>query len=86
MPLAVSLPPSYKHFNEIMLYNNNDTLSFDDVNANLLSQENFDLEVRSNDKAKSVSVRGRTCEKEGANRRNNKSKSRGHKSNKLFKY
>jgi len=27
--------PSYKHFNEILLYSENDTLSFENVKANL---------------------------------------------------
>ena len=36
--LVVSLPPSYKHFKEILLYSNNDTISFKDVKANLLSK------------------------------------------------
>ena len=62
--LVVSLPTSDKHFKEIMLYSNNDTLSFDDVKANLLSEEKFDLEVRSDDKAKGFSVRGRASENE----------------------
>jgi len=63
--LVVSLPSSCcKHFKEIMLYSNNDTLSFDDIKANLLSEEKFDLEVRSDDKAKGFSVRGRASENE----------------------
>ncbi|KAF1860594.1 hypothetical protein Lal_00021667 [Lupinus albus] len=41
--LVVSLPSTYKHFKEIMLYGNNDTLSFEDVKSNLLSKEKSDL-------------------------------------------
>ena len=52
----------------------------------MLSKEKFDLEVHSNDKAKGLSMRERTSEKEGTNRRNTMSKSRGCKSNKLYKY
>ena len=36
--LVVSLPPSYKHFKEIMLHNNSNTISFEDVKSNLLSK------------------------------------------------
>jgi len=68
--LPVSLPSSYKHFNKILLYSNNDTLSFKDVKSTLLSKEKFDPEVRSDDKAKGLFVRGRSFEKEGTNRRN----------------
>ena len=37
--LVVSLPSTCKHFKEIMLYGNNDTLSFEYVKSNLLSKE-----------------------------------------------
>ena len=50
-----------------MIYSNNETLSFDDVKANLLSKENFDLKVRSDDEAEGLLVRGRTSKKEGIN-------------------
>ncbi|KAE9601143.1 putative RNA-directed DNA polymerase [Lupinus albus] len=43
--LVVSLPYTYKHFKEITLYGNNDTLSFEDVKSNLLSKEKFDLKL-----------------------------------------
>ena len=43
--LVVSLPPSYKHFKEIMLYSNSNTLSFEDVKSNLLSKEEFYLDI-----------------------------------------
>jgi len=69
-----------------MLYINSHTLFFDDIKANLLSKEKFDLEVHSNDKAEGFSVRGRTFEKEGISRRNTRSKFKGRKSNKLYKY
>ena len=36
--LVVSLRFCYKRFKEILLHNNNDTLSFEDVKANLLSK------------------------------------------------
>ena len=39
------MPTSYKHSKEILLYSNNDTLSFEDVKANLLSKEKFNLEL-----------------------------------------
>ena len=43
--LVVSLPHSYKYLREILLYSNNDTLSFKEVKANLLSKGKFELEV-----------------------------------------
>ena len=42
---VVLLSASCKHFKEILLDTNNDTLSFEDVKANLLSKETFDFEV-----------------------------------------
>ena len=70
--LSLCSPP--KHFKEILLYSNNDTLSFEDVKSNLLSKEKFILAVRSDDKAEGLFVRGRSSEKEGTNRRNSISK------------
>ena len=58
--LVVSLPPTYKHFKEIMLYGNGYILSFEDVKSNLLSKEKFDIDSRSEVKAESLSVRGRS--------------------------
>ena len=62
MLLVVSLSPSYKHFKEILLYRNNDAISFEDVKANLSSKEKYDLEVHSDDKAEGLSIRGRSSE------------------------
>ncbi|KAF1884185.1 hypothetical protein Lal_00035251 [Lupinus albus] len=84
--LVVSLPSTYKHFKEIMLYGNNDTLSFEDVKSNLLSKEKFDLEVNSVDKGEGLSVRGRTQEKRSTSYKKFKSKSRCRKSNKTCRY
>jgi len=42
---------------KILVYSNNDTLSFKDVKANLLFKEKFDLEVRSDNKAEGQSQR-----------------------------
>jgi len=55
--LVVSLSSSYKHFKEILLYSNNETLSFEDIKASLLSKEKFDLELLSNDKDEGLNVR-----------------------------
>ena len=43
--LVVSLPPSYKHFKEIMLYSNSNTISFEDVKSSLLPKEKFDHDI-----------------------------------------
>nr|GEU38202.1 retrovirus-related Pol polyprotein from transposon TNT 1-94 [Tanacetum cinerariifolium] len=40
--LVISLPASYKHFKDIMLYDNRETLSFDDVKSTLLSKQKYD--------------------------------------------
>jgi hypothetical protein len=45
--LVVSLPPSFKHFKEIMLYGNHTSLSFENVKSNLLSKGKFDVDSRS---------------------------------------
>ena len=84
--LVVSLPSTYKHFKEIMLYSNNDTLSFEDVKSNLLSKEKFDLDIHSEDKGEGLSVRGRTKEKWSTSNKKSRSKSRGRKSNKTCRY
>jgi len=74
--LVVSSPPSYKHFKEIMLDSNSDTISFEDVRSNLLSKEKFDRDIHT-DSVEGLVVRGRTIEnKENGNRRKNCSKSR----------
>jgi len=97
--LVVSLPSTYKHFKEIMLYGNddtlsfedmlygnNDTLSFEDVKSNLLSKEKFDLEVHSVDRGEGLNVRGRTQEKRSTSDKKFRSMSRGRKSNKFCGY
>ena len=74
--LVVSLPASYKHFKEIILYSNFDTISFEDVKSNLLSKEKFDHDIHT-DSAERLVVRGRTTEKRGNDsRRKNHSKFR----------
>nr|GEV63983.1 retrovirus-related Pol polyprotein from transposon TNT 1-94 [Tanacetum cinerariifolium] len=44
--LFISLPASYKHFKEIMLYDNRETLSFDDVKSAFLSKQKYDDDVK----------------------------------------
>ena len=56
--LVVSLPPSFKHFKEIMLYGNHTSLSFENVKSNLLSKEKFDVDSRSESKGEGLIVRG----------------------------
>lgn len=60
--LVISLRASYKHFKENLLYNKNNTLSFEDVKTNLLSKEKFDLEART-EKGEGLSVRGESFNK-----------------------
>ena len=79
--LIVSLPPSYKHFKEIMLYGSSDSISFKDVKSHLLSKENFDLEVNNDDKAEGLNIRGRFHEKGNTHKKKFRSKSRGRKPN-----
>nr|GEV94970.1 retrovirus-related Pol polyprotein from transposon TNT 1-94 [Tanacetum cinerariifolium] len=43
--LVISLPASYKHFKEIMVYGNRETLWFDDVKSDLLSKQKYDDDV-----------------------------------------
>lgn len=79
--LVVSLPASYKHFKKKLLYNNKNTLSFEDVNANLLSKEKFDLEVRTK-KGEGLLVRGKSFDKGNIS----KSKFERRKSKKSYSY
>ena len=62
--LVVSLTPSYKHFKDIMLYSNSDTISFEGVKSNLLSKEKFDHDIHA-DPTKGLVVRGKTTEQNG---------------------
>jgi hypothetical protein len=55
--LVVSLPPSFKHFKEIMLYGNHTSLSFENVKSNLLSKEKFDVDSHSEPKGECLIVR-----------------------------
>ena len=41
--LVVSLPPSYKHFKEIMLYSSSTNISFENVKSNMLSRRSLIL-------------------------------------------
>lgn len=85
--LVVSLPPSFKHFKEIMLYGNRETLSFEDVKSNLLSKEKFDVEGSSKEQGEGLFVRGRPNEKGNTNyKRNSRSKSRKPKFSKTCRY
>ena len=84
--LVVSLPSSYKHFKKILLYSNDKTLSFKDVEASLFSKEKFNLELHSNDKGEGLNVRCRPPGKKGTIRRNSNSNSKRCKSNKFCKY
>jgi hypothetical protein len=50
--LVVSLPTSFKHFKEIILYGNYTSLSFENVKSNLLSKKNLMLILVLNPKVK----------------------------------
>lgn len=86
--LVVSLPKSYKHFKEIMLYGNHEILDFDDVKSNLLSKEKFDSESSSNNQGEGLIVKGRNLEKSHDFKKSGKSRSisRNKYQNKSCKY
>ena len=83
--LVVSLPPSYKHFKEIMLYSNSNTISFEDVKSNMLSKEKFDLNIHA-DSAERLVIKGKTTEKENGNKSKNRSKSKNPHAGKTCNY
>jgi hypothetical protein len=56
--LIVSLPSSFKHFKEIILYGNHTSLSFENVKSNLLSKEKSGVDSRSEPKGEGLIVRG----------------------------
>jgi transposase InsO family protein len=84
--LVVSLPATFNHFKEIMLYGNQDTLSFENVKSNLLSKEKFDVDSRSEVKAEGLIVRGRSSHKDNSFRSKSRSKSRDNKSRLFCRY
>jgi len=83
--LVMSLLPSYKHFKEIMIYSNSNTISFEDVKSNLLSKEKFDLDIHA-DSTERLVVRCKTTEKGNGNRSKNCSKSKNHHVGKTCNY
>jgi len=83
--LVMSLPPSYKHFKEIMLYSNSNTISFDDVKSNLLSKEKSDLDIHA-DSTEGLVVRGKTTKKRNDNRSKNHSKCKNSHAGKTCNY
>ncbi|GJZ24612.1 retrovirus-related pol polyprotein from transposon TNT 1-94 [Tanacetum coccineum] len=85
--LVISLPASYKHFKEIMLYGNRETLSFDDVKSALLSKQKYDDDVEP-ESGEGLVARGRSSDRGESSNKNKKhrSQSRGKYSNKSCKY
>nr|GEU55404.1 retrotransposon protein, putative, Ty1-copia subclass [Tanacetum cinerariifolium] len=85
--LVISLPASYKHFKEIMLYGNRETLSFDDVKSTLLSKQKYDDNVETESGKGSV-ARGQSSDRGESSNKNKKhrSQSRRKYSNKSCKY
>ncbi|KAL8153408.1 hypothetical protein V2J09_011168 [Rumex salicifolius] len=58
--LICSLPPSYKHFKEIMLYGSNaECISLEDVKSNLLAKEKFDVDKSIENPAEGLYVKGK---------------------------
>jgi hypothetical protein len=84
--LVVSLPPSFKHFKEIMLYGNHTSLTFENVKSNLLSKEKFDVDSCSESKGEGFIVRGRTQQAGSSNKPKSRSKSRDRKPNNFCHY
>nr|GEY17628.1 retrovirus-related Pol polyprotein from transposon TNT 1-94 [Tanacetum cinerariifolium] len=60
--LVISLLASYKHFKEIMLYGNRETLSFDDVKSALLSKQKYDDDVEP-ESGEGLVARGRSSDR-----------------------
>nr|GEX17555.1 retrovirus-related Pol polyprotein from transposon TNT 1-94 [Tanacetum cinerariifolium] len=60
--LVISLPASYKHFKEIILYGNRETLSFDDVKSALLSKQKYDDNVEP-ESGEGLVARGRSSDR-----------------------
>nr|GEW03723.1 retrovirus-related Pol polyprotein from transposon TNT 1-94 [Tanacetum cinerariifolium] len=60
--LVISLPAFYKHFKEIMLYGNRETLSFDDVKSALLSKQKYDDDVEP-ESGEGLVARGRSSDR-----------------------
>ncbi|GJU96176.1 retrovirus-related pol polyprotein from transposon TNT 1-94 [Tanacetum coccineum] len=85
--LVISLPASYKHFKEIMLYGNRETLSFDDVKSALLSKQKYDDDVEP-ESGEGLVARGRSSDRGESSNKNkeHRSRSRGKYSNKSCKY
>jgi len=81
----VSLPPSYKHFKKIMLYSKFDTISFEDVESNLLSKEKFDLNIHA-DSGEGLVVRGKIIQNGNGNMSKNRSKPRNPHADKTSNY
>jgi len=84
--LILSPPSTYKQFKQIMLYGNNETLSYEDVKSNLLSKEKFDLDVHSEDKGEGLFVRGRSQDKWSTSKKKFRSTSKGHNFSKTCRY
>ncbi|GJR33042.1 retrovirus-related pol polyprotein from transposon TNT 1-94 [Tanacetum coccineum] len=85
--LVISLPASYKHFKEIMLYGNRETLSFIDVKSALLSKQKYDDDVDP-ESGEGLNARGQSSDWGESSNKNkkNQSQSRGKYSNKSCKY
>jgi hypothetical protein len=69
-----------------LLDGNHTSLTFENVESNLLSKENFDVDSRSKSKDEGFIVRGRTQQADSSNKPKSRSKSRDRKPNNFCRY
>ena len=86
--LLRSLPPSYKHFRDTLIYSRQ-TLKLEDVKAALFSKELIDKELgtsRNDSPAEGLLVRGRTPDKSSSSNQRSRSRSKSRHSNLTCNY
>lgn len=84
--MVVSLPSSFGHVRIILLYSNADTLLLQDVIANLLYKEKFDLDMHVEKNLRLYLSEGDQWGKIMRSKKNFHFKSRRRKNNKFCKY
>ncbi|KAL5763988.1 hypothetical protein ACOSP7_016342 [Xanthoceras sorbifolium] len=86
--LLRSLPPSYKHFRDTLIYSRQ-TLKLEDVKAALFSKELIDKELgtsRNDSPAEGLLVRGRTPDKSSSSNQRSRSRSKSRHGNLTCNY